>query len=266
LNLGKILDDTSNKAKIDFEMIRNATQHAGAKGTSFEEVVRQSLEKYFPKNLDFFSGFIVDSNDKISKQIDIIVSDKFKMPIFYENESIRVVPVECVYSVIEVKSLLNSEELEKCFENMASVRRLEKKAYSNEPPYDQFIGVNQYGRDDWPIWPINYYVFAIDSIDLNTLVSTMEKKFEDNTLHSRIDTICVLEKGVICNEYPDGKFDALPGLGSQLRVIPTSRALLLFYSLVGLHLCKAQLPFFELHDYIAKLPFEWPELRPSRER
>lgn len=80
MNLGEILDDTSKKAQTDIDMIRNAMQHAGTKGTSFEEVVRQFLEKYFPKNLDFFSGFIVDSNDKISNQIDIIVSDKFKTP------------------------------------------------------------------------------------------------------------------------------------------------------------------------------------------
>jgi hypothetical protein len=267
LNLGEILDYTSKKVQSDIAMIRNATRHAGAKGTSFEEVVRQALSKYFPKNLDFFSGFIVDSNDKISNQIDIIVSDKFKTPIFYENESIRVVPVECVYSVIEVKSRLDSKGLQECFENMASVRRLEKNAYSNEPPYDQFIGVNQYGRDDWPIWPVNYYVFAIDSIDLNTLTSTVEKKFaeEKAPLHSRIDTICVLKKGMICNEYPDGMFDALPGLGSRLTCIPTSRALLLFYSLIGVHLCKTQLPFFELHNYIEKVPFDWPDLRPSKE-
>jgi hypothetical protein len=175
LNLGDILDNTSKKMQFDFEMIRNAMQHPGAKGTSFEEVVRQFLEKYFPKNLDFFSGFIVDSNDKVSNHIDIIVSDRFKTPIFYQNESIRVVLVECVYSVIELKSFLDSEELQKCFENMASVRKLQKKAYSKEPPYDHFF-VNQYDCEWGSDWPVNYYVFAIDSMKLGTLKSAMQKK------------------------------------------------------------------------------------------
>ena len=49
LNLGEILDDTSKKALIDIDMIRNAMQHRGAKGTSFEEVVRQSLEVFSKK-------------------------------------------------------------------------------------------------------------------------------------------------------------------------------------------------------------------------
>jgi hypothetical protein len=157
------------------------------------------------------------------------------------------------------------EELQKCFENMASVRKLEKRAYSKEPPYDQFF-VNQYGRDDWPIWPVNYYVFAIDSMKLDNLKSAMEKKFtEDRTPpYSRIDTVCMLEKGVICNVYPNEQIDALPGCGSQLRCIPTARALLLFYSLVGAHLFKAQIPFFDLREYLLKVPFEWPDLRSTQ--
>jgi hypothetical protein len=149
------------------------------------------------------------------------VSDRSKTPIFYEDESLRLVPVECVYSVIEVKSFLDSDRLEECFENMASVRRLQKKAYSKDPPYDGF-SVFEYDIP-WPIWPVNYYVFAIDSIDLKTLESAMEKKFADEKAptHSRIDTICVLNKGVICNVYEDGQIDALPGLGSRLTCIST---------------------------------------------
>jgi hypothetical protein len=78
-------------------MIRNGTQRPDAKGRSFE-VLRQFLDKYFPKNLDFFSGFNVEPNDS-----NIIVSDRFKTAIFYESTR-RVVPVEYVYLVMEVKS------------------------------------------------------------------------------------------------------------------------------------------------------------------
>lgn len=245
---------TSKKMQIDFEMIRNAMEHRGAKGTSFEEVVRLFLEEYFPKSLDLSTGFIVDSDGRESKQIDIIVSDSSKTPIFYEKGALRVVPVECVYSVIEVKSLLDSTRLRECFENMASIRRLKKKAYSKDPPYGTF-SVNQYDRI-WPMWdnPVNYYVFAIDSIDLNTVLSTMEERFaaENAPPHSRIDTICVQEKGVICNRHKDG-LDALPGLGSQLTCIPASLRppLLLFYSLIGIQFHS--IPSLELHEYIAKL-------------
>lgn len=185
------------------------------------------------------------------------MSDSSKTPIFYEDKSTRVVPVECVYSVIEVKSCLDSEKLQLSFENMASVRKLEKKAYSKDPPYDGFSPVLY--DTCWDIWPVNYYVFAFDSIDLNTLAHAMEKKYADENTptHSRIDTICVLNKGVICNRYENGQIDALPARGSRLECIPLQRsALLLFYSLIGSHLFRAQIPFFQLHDYIAKVSFE----------
>ena len=34
-----------------------------------------------------------------SNQIDIIISDSAKTPIFYESTSLRILPVECVYVV-----------------------------------------------------------------------------------------------------------------------------------------------------------------------
>ncbi|MGC2684519.1 MAG: hypothetical protein WA323_21885 [Candidatus Nitrosopolaris sp.] len=82
----------------------------------------------------------------------------------------------------------------------------------------------------------------------------MEERFaaENAPPHSRIDTICVQEKGVICNRHKDG-LDALPGLGSQLTCIPASLRppLLLFYSLIGIQFHS--IPSLELHEYIAKL-------------
>jgi len=101
---------------------------------------------------------------------------------------------------------------------------------------------------------------------LDRMKSAMEKKFSEDRAppYSRIDTVCVLEKGVICNVYPNEQIDALPGCRSQLRCIPTTRALLLFYSLVGVHLFKAQIPFFDLHEYLLKVPFKWPDLKSTQ--
>ncbi len=59
----------------------------------------------------------------------MIVSDAAKTPIFYRSADTRVVPIEGVYSVIEVKANLNRQELERTFENMKSVRALRNTAY-----------------------------------------------------------------------------------------------------------------------------------------
>ena len=70
--------------RTDFDDIRNAIQHPGEKGRSFE-VLRQFLKQYFPKTLDVSTGFIIDSNGGESNQMDIIISDLSRTPIFYEN-------------------------------------------------------------------------------------------------------------------------------------------------------------------------------------
>jgi hypothetical protein len=99
----------------------------------------------------------------------------------------------------------------------------------------------------WPIWPINYFVFAFDSMDLNDLECTMAKKYQEGNLpiYSRLDTTCILDKEVICNQYMSGEMDALPILNSKILSVCTNRALLLFYSLIRSHLFQAQMPTFD---------------------
>jgi hypothetical protein len=152
-DLTRIFDEISKEMRSNFNKIRVALKNSGSKGESIEEIVRKFLQEYLPKNLAISSGMIVDSNGNSSKQIDIIIYDALKTPIFFKSGHIQVLPVECVYSVIEVKSMLNKDELEKIFANMDSVRNLEKKAYY--PEGDLSHPVLLYGKE-WNIWPINY--------------------------------------------------------------------------------------------------------------
>ncbi|MGI0031653.1 MAG: hypothetical protein ACRD97_00085 [Nitrososphaeraceae archaeon] len=67
---------------------------------------------------------------------------------------------------------------------------------------------------------------------------------------TRIDSVCVLSKGIICNGYKDGSIDALPSKDSTLLSINTTRALLLFYVLISSHLLQAELPPLRLNPYV----------------
>jgi len=53
--------------------------------------------------------------------------------------------------------------------------------------------------------------------------------------HTKIDSICVLDKGVICNRRNDEKIDALPQPGSNLHVVQTNVSLLLLYALTSIY-------------------------------
>jgi hypothetical protein len=255
MDLGERFDRISKQMQNDFKDIQESIDHRGEKGRSAEEIFREFLKIYFPKNLDVSTGFIIDSNGNQSKQMDVIISDAAKTPIFYEDSLIRILPVECVYAVIEVKSMLDSNSLKTGLENMLSVRKLEKKAFTKPPPYDNF-SVSAYGTI-WPIRPSHYFLFAFDSIDLTGLAATMKQKYDAENLgiSSRIDSTCVLHKGVICNQFPSGVLDALPEPNSVIANVYTDRALLFFYLLISSHLFQAQMPFFQLHEYVKKISF-----------
>jgi hypothetical protein len=255
MNVAEIFDEIAKKMRSDFDETRKASGHSGFKGESFEEHFKSFLKKYLPKSLDVSTGMLVDTKGNSSRQLDVIISDGLKTPIFYSSGERRVIPVEGAYVVIEVKANLDTKELANAFKNMLSVKKLIKSAYYKSlGPITHTV--NLYGKD-WEIWPVNYYIFAYNSIDLNTLGEYL------NTLHlsskcpeySRIDTICVLDKGIICNQKTDGMVDALPQPGSKLISCSTKRSLLLFYALISHYLNQVRLPDFRFKDYLGLLVF-----------
>ena len=255
MNIAEIFDEVAKQMRSDFEKARKAMQHPGLKGTSFEETFKKFLRNYLPQQLDISTGLLVDSCGSVSRQLDVIISDSAKTPIFYRSGNMRVIPIECAYAAIEVKAYLDGGELNSIFQNMESVRNLKKTAYY-KPSGAIIYSDKLYGRE-WEIWPINYYVFAYDSIDLMTLVKYIDEKHQTKKLpeHSRIDTVCVLDKGVICNKQADGKFNALPQPGSSLFVSNTTRSLLLFYTLTNHYFNQARLPNFRFKDYLGEIIF-----------
>jgi hypothetical protein len=256
MDIVNIFDEVAGQMRSDLKKARTVLQHPGLKGASIEETIRTFLREYLPKSLDISTGTAIDSTGNYSRQLDVIISDAFKTPIFYRSGQNRVIPIECIYAVIEVKTYLGTRELNDAFENMRSVRRLQKKAYV-KPSGDIIWKSNLYGRE-WDIIPTNYFVFTFDSSDLKKLAAFLDQLHQEASLPewSRIDTICVLDKGVICNRLANGKFNALPEPNSQLFVCQTNRSLLLFYSLIGRYLFQARMPDFLFTDYLGQLRFE----------
>ena len=124
-----VFDKVSQRMRIDFEESRDALNHPTLKGDAAEEIVRDFFKKYLPKNLTITSGIVIDSEGHFSKQIDIIICDAFKSPVFYEKKDIRVIPIETVYAVIEVKSVLKGGQISSICDNMNSIKKMKKQAF-----------------------------------------------------------------------------------------------------------------------------------------
>ena len=140
--------------RSDFEYAQAAIKHRGLKGKANEEIFRTFLSEYLPGSLGISTGELIDANGNVSKELDVIIYDREKTPILYRNAITQIIPVECVYAVIEVKSRLTTYELEKTYQNMKMVRNLEKTAYV-EPSGPIIVKDELYGSK-WNIWPINY--------------------------------------------------------------------------------------------------------------
>ncbi len=246
-----------------WKIIQLTLSQSGNKGTSLEDIVKEFLREYLPNSLAISGGEIVDT-DGNSKQLDIIIYDKAKTVKLYGDNNIKVIPIECVYAVIEVKASISSEsDIDGIIKNMESVRKLEKKAYYSIDT-DIVNFVNVYG-EELKIWPVHYFVFAIDSMSLETLASLIDKKHKEKNLPpmKRIDTVCILNRGIIANKSQDGMYDALPNQHSQLVSIPTEKALLLFYTLVSRYLNQAWIPAFNFLKFLGNVRFDNPSSEQS---
>ena len=112
--LKDILMSVSKKMQIDFEGITSKIQHNGEKGTARENILEEYLKCYIPEKYCFSKGTIVDCKDVQSRQVDIIIHDKFLTPYLVDMDGTKIVPIESVYGVVEVKSTLTKEELKMC--------------------------------------------------------------------------------------------------------------------------------------------------------
>jgi hypothetical protein len=253
-------DNIQTVAKImraDFDEFRSLTTHPGLKGDSAESIVRTFLRSYLPKNLEISTGHITDSNKKISKQIDVIIHDRDHTPVLSlskENHT-KLIPVECVYAVVEVKSFIDKRAIKAVLENMKSVRALEKKAFY--PAYDGDMFKKQLYGKTWEDWPINYYVFAFGSINLQDVAVELDQEHKKQKLtpNLRIDTICVLGKGLVTNKLKKGQFSPIPDNESVLHSVETDKELLLFYVLISHLLLQVNMRQFKLIDYISPIKF-----------
>lgn len=252
-SLEEIIKSIAEKMKIDFEYLTKQIKHPELKGRARENVMKDFLKTYLPPALGVESGEIISSNGNVSKQLDIVIFDKSRSPILIRKDEVHVFPVESVYAVIEVKSNLNSHELEDCIEKIESVKKMSKEAYVKQKG-DIIYTANLYGKE-FEYFPTLGFVFAFDSIKLGTLRERLNKKTSEKDFEHRIDTICVLNKGVITNQTKDKKLNYTPEPGSKLVCIETGNSLLIFYLLLTEILSQTwMLPFRPLL-YIEKIEY-----------
>ncbi len=213
--LKEVFSSVSKKMSIDFEEITSQINHNGEKGTARENVLQSYLRAYIPDKYTFSKGTIIDCTDTQSKQVDIIIHDKYTTPCLIDMDSTKVIPIESVYAVIEVKSVLTKEELRKSIKNINSVKILQKNTVT---------GIS---------YPTAGLIFAYDSdSSFNTIYKNLVELSQEFEPENRVSCVCILNKGIIIpvDKYGLNKVSLLPGLETIYALMNNEEdALLLFY-------------------------------------
>lgn len=87
-------------------------QHPTGIGDAREDVVRQYLQDILPRRFSVDRGKIFDSEGRLSREFDVIVSEAQDVAPAMSLAGRRIVPVEAVYGVLEVKSVLSGENFD----------------------------------------------------------------------------------------------------------------------------------------------------------
>src|SRR5690554_6704423 len=137
---------------LDFDESK-LINHSGEKGQFREFILSSLLRPYLPECYGLGTGEVFSSTGEVSKQIDIVIYDNVYSNVLLKNKSSSLFPCESIYGQIEVKSMLNSAELQASVENIISVKKLDRSESS--------------GLDITPFQALNFQGFDITSVKSN---------------------------------------------------------------------------------------------------
>jgi hypothetical protein len=123
----EFLNDLSKELVLGFEKAGKATTPVLV-GSAREKEVRNKLELIFPQSIGIATGCIIDSFGHTSKQTDIVIYEKEICPVFSINDTDESTyfPCEGIIGVGEIKSTLNTTDLEDSFVKIKSVKELNR--------------------------------------------------------------------------------------------------------------------------------------------
>jgi hypothetical protein len=246
----KILQGIEKRLDIDFQEISSQITHRGAKGSAREKaLIQELLQNYLPTRFGLSRGEIIATNEEVSGECDAIIYDAFECPPLHTAGDYQIVPVEAAYAVIEIKSHLDSNELETTFKKFQKIKQLPKKAFIPVRP-EQKLQINCYGKK-LDHFPVVGFLFAYrSSAALDTLAARLQELQQDTSPEHRIELVCVLNSGCLVNSDRDLK-TYTPKPDTTVCVFESDRALHFFMALLWNLLSTARTNPIAINAYLS---------------
>lgn len=110
----------SDRVKMGF------STHALSAGENREDIVRDFLRNYLPEAYGIDTGLILSSDGEYSNQADLIIFDQLYNTPLYPNSTNKLLLIESIYSLIEVKTHLNPESIKDSIEKCKRFKMLKR--------------------------------------------------------------------------------------------------------------------------------------------
>ena len=105
--------------------ISSTIRHRGEKGRQREHGLSKFLKENLPEAYGVATGEIISEEKKlISPQCDIIVYDRLRTPIIGKYDAVQQIPIEGVYSVIEMKSTITKTAFRDAAHKFNKIRKM----------------------------------------------------------------------------------------------------------------------------------------------
>ncbi|MFB7269843.1 DUF6602 domain-containing protein [Streptomyces sp. NPDC056244] len=244
-----ILNSVAKRMRADFEKSR-VFSHRGGAGTSREVLVRNFLAPYLPAHVEaVHNAEVITSTGDVSPQCDVVIVDRGTLPLT-SLEGYQVIPNECVYGVVEVKTNLTRGELLDACEKISKVRRMGKVAYRVIPKAVERT-VLAYGRT-YRHFPTSGIIVSFDGGSLENIGNKLVDWCRTREVYEWPDSVWVLGKGSLQWQGKEsGLLERTPSPGASLVQIDSSRDndLLLLALHLNIHFSEAWMHPFDLVPY-----------------
>ncbi|MFE6807196.1 DUF6602 domain-containing protein [Streptomyces sp. NPDC057681] len=239
--------------RADFEQSK-VFSHNGEAGTSREVLVQNFLSSCLPAHVQaIHNAEIIASDGGLSRQCDVVVVNR-ETPPLTSLGGYRVIPNECVYGLVEVKTNLTRADLLDACEKIRNARCLSKTAYRRVPgPIARTT--HAYGRT-YDHFPTSGIVVAFGGLHLKTLGDHLVEWCKGRPVTEWPDSVWVLGKGALqWRSAANGLLDRTPSPGASLVQVdaPDGEDVLLPLALhLNIHFSEAWMHPLDLVPYAGK--------------
>ncbi len=195
-------------------------------GTYKEAIIRRLLANKLPRRYEVGTGFVITRGGidveakKISRQLDVLVWDAWRVPPLFREGDFVIVSAEACVAAIEVKGNLDADALAEAIENLDSVIECVAEGYSDArfPYVPPFVAVFAFALDDKLQFPASIINKLWSWYTKNPSITlTARQEHSDSRRNERqwtlswIDLVAVLKHGVVNLEqwHIDGTDDVV---------------------------------------------------------